>query len=114
MVQKYVVELIDDLDGTPATDSINFALDGVSYTIDLNDEHVNELRSALDPYLSAARKADFNAKTTKSSTASSSSSSSGSKRSDLADVRTWANENGHSVSSRGRIPQSVLDAYDAR
>ena len=29
----------------------------------------------------------------------------------LAEVRTWANANGHTVADRGRIPQSVIEAY---
>lgn len=112
MVQKYVVELLDDLDGSPASDTVEFALDGVSYAIDLSDEHVNELRSTLDPYVAAARRADQDGK--RARTATSSGSSSSPKRTDLAAVREWANANGHAVSSRGRIPQTVLDAYDAR
>lgn len=110
MAQKYIVELIDDLDGSQAADTISFALDGVSYAIDLSDEHVTELRSTLDPYLSAARRADRETKSTRMTAASTSST----KRSDLAAVREWANANGHTVSSRGRVPQSVLDAYDGR
>ncbi|MBQ9918656.1 MAG: Lsr2 family protein, partial [Microbacterium sp.] len=32
---------------------------------------------------------------------------------DLAAVREWARANGHTVSDRGRIPASVLEAYGA-
>lgn len=110
MVQKYLVELLDDLDGSPATDTIEFALDGVGYAIDLSDEHVDEFRSTLDPYVSAARRADRDAKPVRSST----SASSRGKRTDLAAVREWANANGHDVSTRGRVAQTVLNAYDAR
>ncbi|WP_328698923.1 Lsr2 family DNA-binding protein [Curtobacterium sp. 8I-2] len=30
----------------------------------------------------------------------------------LSRIREWAHENGHEVSSRGRISQAVRDAYD--
>ena len=30
-----------------------------------------------------------------------------------ADLATWARENGHEVSERGRIPNSVVQAYEA-
>ena len=30
---------------------------------------------------------------------------------DLATVRAWAGENGFEVSSRGRIPRKVVEAY---
>ncbi len=40
MAQKVIVELIDDLDGEPIDaggETISFAVNGVEYTIDLND-----------------------------------------------------------------------------
>lgn len=36
-----------------------------------------------------------------------------SSRRDTGAIRTWARENGHEVSERGRIPASVVEAYDA-
>ncbi len=46
---------------------------------------------------------------------SSSTGKSGSGRSkdELANIRAWAQANGHQVSERGRIRQDVLDAYHA-
>lgn len=40
-------------------------------------------------------------------------SSSGPKRNDLPTIRSWAQANGLSVGDRGRIPATVIDAYDA-
>ena len=34
-------------------------------------------------------------------------------RADLNTVREWASQNGHQVSDRGRVPASILEAYDA-
>lgn len=34
-------------------------------------------------------------------------------RSDLAEIRAWARENGYEVSDRGRIYEHILAAYDA-
>ena len=111
VVQRTVVELTDDLDGSEATDTIRFGLDGVAYAIDLNDEHIDAFRETLDPYLSAARRADRDAPAPTRRAASASASP---KRADLAEVRSWAVEQGWEISSRGRVPQQVLDAYDAR
>jgi len=36
------------------------------------------------------------------------------RRTDLDEVRAWARDNGDDVAARGRVAQSVLDAYDAR
>ncbi|RKT83024.1 Lsr2 protein [Saccharopolyspora antimicrobica] len=56
MAERIQVELVDDIDGSPATHTVTFALDGVTYEIDLNDEHAQELRALLTRYIEAARK----------------------------------------------------------
>jgi hypothetical protein len=35
------------------------------------------------------------------------------RRTDLGTVRQWARRNGHGIADRGRIPTSILEAYDA-
>jgi hypothetical protein len=110
MAQKYIVQLVDDLTQQPIDDgsgeSVRFALDGVSYTIDLTSEHADEFRGALTPYVNAARKADVAVR-------AKSSSASRAPKGDLKAIREWANQNGFTVSSRGRIPAEVQTAYNA-
>ena len=38
----------------------------------------------------------------------------GRSREETAAIREWADANGHEVSARGRIPSSVLEAYENR
>ena len=63
MAQKYIVQLVDDLTNEPLEDgdgeTVAFALDGVSYAIDLSTDHAVEFKSALASYVNAARKADL-------------------------------------------------------
>ena len=110
MAQKYIVQLVDDLTQQPIDDgsgeSVRFSLDGVSYTIDLTSDHAEEFRSALTPYVNAARKADV-AVRAKASTGTRAP------KGDLKAIREWANSNGYTVSSRGRIPADVQTAYTA-
>jgi hypothetical protein len=47
--------LVDDLDGSPATTTVEFGLDGQSYAIDLSAENVAKLRAALAEFVAAAR-----------------------------------------------------------
>ena len=47
MAQKVQVLLVDDLDGSEASSTISFGLDGTDYEIDLNASHAAELRAAL-------------------------------------------------------------------
>ncbi|MDQ0731781.1 histone-like nucleoid-structuring protein Lsr2 [Arthrobacter sp. B1I2] len=56
MAKKTVVLLEDDIDGSEASQTVSFALDGTEYEIDLNDSHANELREALAHFTSAGRK----------------------------------------------------------
>ena len=42
-----VVEVVDDLDGSPADQTVRFAFNGASYEIDLNRAHFEEFAEAM-------------------------------------------------------------------
>lgn len=105
MAQKIKVILIDDVDGSKASDTINFAIDGVNYEIDLNEEHAAELRGAFEKWTTHARR--IPARRTRRATSRASSS-------DASKIRTWAREHGYEISDRGRVPQEIRDAYEQR
>jgi hypothetical protein len=108
MAQKIQVLLVDDIDGSTADETVTFALDGVSYEIDLTDEHASQLREDFAKWVGAARKVSGrSAARPARGTARRSSSS------DADAIRQWARANGHKVSDRGRIPASVREAYEA-
>ena len=111
MAKKTTVILVDDIDGVEIEDgkgeTVFFALDGVSYEIDLNDANARKLRSALSTYVDAGRRS---ARATRGPV--SSRSSRGSKE-DLGAVREWLRAHGHTVSDRGRIPAALLEEYRA-
>jgi len=54
MAKTLVVTLTDDLDGSPADETISFALDGKGYEIDLSKANADKFRKALDPYVAKA------------------------------------------------------------
>lgn len=109
VAQKVKVELLDDIDGTPAAQTVPFALDGVEYEIDLSDDNAAALREELARYVEAARRtggrkrAKAAATTTPSSTAN---------RERSTTIRTWARENGLNVSDRGRLSTEIVEAYE--
>jgi hypothetical protein len=103
MSSKVVVLLEDDVDGTRADETIEFGIDGTTYAIDLNDQNAKKLRGALDRYINKARKVSGKRSTSRKA-------SSGL---DLKAVRAWAASNGIELSSRGRVPSSVLEQYRA-
>ena len=106
MAQRVSIVLEDDIDGSDADETVTFALDGVSYEIDLNGENAAKLRDALAPYVGHARRAAGRRAGGRTSAGR------GSAKRDLADVREWARSNGHKVSERGRISAEVQAAYD--
>src|SRR3990170_2022697 len=56
MAQKVHIVIIDDLDGSDATETVTFGLDGSTYEIDLNNKNAKKLRDALAPYVGNSRK----------------------------------------------------------
>ena len=106
------VQLIDDIDGSPATATIEFTFDGKNYVIDLSEQHADEFNKALAPYIEHARRARATKK--KASRKSRSSSEAARiKRQRNAEIRAWAMENGVTISKRGQLNQSAIDAYEA-
>ena len=109
MARQVITVLTDDLDGGDADRTVEFGLDGVTYTIDLSEKNAAKLRKALDPYLAVATRAGRNAgrrTTTPLSRATSRETSQA--------IREWAAKNGWEVSERGRIPALVVEAYNNR
>ncbi|MBJ7357580.1 Lsr2 family protein [Nocardioides sp.] len=107
MAQKVHIVLEDDLDGSDATQTVSFALDGTSYEIDLNDKNAAALRDSLATYVGHGRKVS-GARRGRRSSASGSGSAHSAK-----EIRDWARSNGHKVPDRGRIPGEVREAFDA-
>jgi hypothetical protein len=113
MAQQRTVRFIDDLDGTDASGTFDFALDGRQYQIDLSDENAAKLRDALAPFIGAARKAGGRGRARAPRQTVVAEKPARSNRDETAAIRQWARENGHQVNERGRIPKSVLEAYHA-
>lgn len=106
------VELVDDIDGSPATTTIEFSVGGKNYSIDLSEANAAAFNEALAPYVEHARRARATKKKA-SRKSRSSSEASRIKRQKSAQIRAWALENGITIAKRGVLNQSVIDAYEA-
>jgi len=107
MAREIRVILTDDLDGSAATQTVEFSLAGNAYTIDLSDANVAKLEAALKPFIDKAEKvrgARQGGGRRQQGRAS---------RGGTTAVRDWARSNGYEVSDRGRIPADILAAYEA-
>ncbi len=102
MAQKTVVELVDDLDGGEADETVFFALDGVDFRIDLSTENANRLRDIMAQYVGHARRVGGGRKQ--------SSGRNGAKP-DTQAIREWARSQGETVAERGRISQELVTRF---
>jgi len=109
MAQKVQTLLIDDLDGGEAEATVRFGLDGTDYEIDLNAKHAEALRTALAPYLDAARRAPASA----ARAARTGRRSAGAAAPDPTAVREWAKSQGIEVKDRGRVPAELVAKFKA-
>lgn len=103
MAQRVQILLEDDLDGSEATETVNFALDGKAYEIDLSAANSAQLRDDLAKWIGHARPIRGRQRLAPSRAASG--------RTDLNKVREWGRKNGFKVSDRGRVSAEVQEAY---
>ena len=105
MAKKVTVTLVDDFDGEGAADeTVEFGLDGVSYEIDLSSKNAAKLRGDLKQWVDSGRRGR---------SAGAGRGRAAIDREQSAAIRDWARRNGHNVSTRGRIPADVIDAFHA-
>ena len=105
MAQKVTVVLVDDVDGGKADETVTFAVDGVTYEIDLSSANAADLRAAFAKWTPRARRVSARgpARGRRASGANN----------DVARIREWARGQGLDVSERGRISAKLRAAYHA-
>ncbi|GAA2501844.1 Lsr2 family protein [Streptomyces thermolineatus] len=110
MAQKVQVLLVDDLDGVEADETVTFALDGVTYEIDLTTANADKLRGLLNPYVEKGRKTG--GRTARGRGRGAARGAGSGSAQDTAKIRAWAKENDLEVNDRGRVPAKVREAYE--
>lgn len=119
MAKQMITQVFDDLDGSEDATTVRFGLDTVAYEIDLSAVHEKELRAVLAPYVEAARRAQAGGRSparrspVRSGPARLKATRPVVREASNAEVREWALQHGHPVAGRGRIAQSVRDAFAA-
>ncbi|MET7770951.1 Lsr2 family protein [Nocardia sp. NPDC005366] len=105
MARKVTIELVDDYDNqSAAEETVCFAVDGVSYEIDLSVLNGAELRDVFERWTSHARR-------TSSLPRGKAQARPASDRAESYRIREWARTNGMTVSRRGRISAELAHAY---
>lgn len=57
MARRTSVSLVDDLDESPADETVEFGVDGAAYEIDLSEANAAKLRDSLASFVAHARRA---------------------------------------------------------
>jgi len=109
VAQKVLVEILDDIDGSTAAQTVQFGLDGVTYEIDLSDDNAAALRDELARFIAAARR--IGGRKVRVATGQSTTTST-TDRERNQQIRAWANANGYEVSERGRLSSEVISAFE--
>lgn len=94
---------VDDVDGSPADVTVNFAVDGVHYEMHLSKSNRNAFIRDLARFMAAARKTGgagpkMHYQETKA---------------DPRAVREWARANGIQVPEGKRLPRDVIEQFHA-
>ncbi|MFE3191008.1 Lsr2 family protein [Nocardia sp. NPDC059240] len=110
MAKKVTVTLVDDYDGeSKADETVFFSIDGNDYEIDLSNKNAGKLRESLESWTEKARKVGRSKRG--STKVAPGRTRPAVDREESTAIREWARAQGHQVSSRGRIPAEIVDAY---
>ncbi len=115
MARRTTVEVQDDLDGSPAAETVSFSLDGAAFEIDLSSDNAAQLRAAFAPWVTGARRVSAQRLRARGEDPGPLDPSRTPRRDaeQVGAIRRWAREQGHEIGDRGRIPQKIEDAYHA-
>lgn len=112
MARKVEVKVLDDIDGTPADETVTFGLDGTAYEIDLSAKHGKELRGSLEKFIGAARRMGRTGAQATGRTRRTASPAPPDRAQNRA-IRDWARQQKIELSDRGRIPRNIVEQYHA-
>ena len=113
MTRRVEVQLLDDIDGGTADETVRFALDGTNYEIDLSKKNADKLRSSLGRFVAASTKLGRGAVVTAGRGRRGGGASARSDREQNQAIRDWAKSKRIEVSDRGRIPRNVVEQFEA-
>jgi hypothetical protein len=108
VAQRTILELVDDLDGGKADETVTFALDGVEYVIDLSAENADRLRDVLAEYVGHGRRVGGRKQRAGAAPVAKAGNGNGNGKPDTQAVREWARSQGETVAERGRVPQALV------
>lgn len=108
MGKKTSVESIDYLDGTTADETVEFGIDGETYSIELSSANAESLRRIVQGWADLGRRVDPRQRRHLTPVDPWRKQVSGQER---VQIREWCHANGYHVGSRGPLPFEAVDAF---
>lgn len=106
MVVRVQYLLVDDIDGSPAAETVEFRVGDMCYELELSEAHLREFHDSMKQWTKHARVVE------KEPSASLMDEVVG-RRHDGPAIRRWAELRGIPVAARGRIPAALRQQYYA-
>ncbi|MDW6058066.1 Lsr2 family protein [Streptomyces sp. FXJ1.4098] len=103
MAIRSIVE--SDLSGKPDAATVTFGLGDTWYEVDLTAEEQKELEKTLKSYVKVGRKVGKTTPVKKPVVPETTLE-------ERDKIRKWAKEEGYEFADRGRIPKTIMKAYD--
>ena len=113
MARKVQVQLLDDIDRSPADETVTFGLDGTLYEIDLSTRHAEKLRAAVAKFIGSSRRIAHRPADAGTARRGRAGTPARIDRAQNQAIRDWAKSKGIEVSDRGRIPAHIAEQYQA-
>jgi hypothetical protein len=107
MAQQTIIELVDDLDGGTADETVTFGLDGVDYKIDLSGVNATKLRHELATFIAHGRRTSGAGRRIRVASPSTTD------HEQNQQIRAWAREAGFAINDRGRIRAEIIEKFHA-
>ena len=101
--------IVDDISGEEGADPVRFSLDGVTWEVDLTPANRKLLDEALRPFTSNARRVRLSMNEPQPKALRPTAPV----KYDRTQLVAWAERFDVKLPSRGRVPRSILDQYDA-
>ena len=109
MAKTTIIQLVDDLDGSEASETVKFGLDGFSYEIDLSTKNADKLRKALSSFVDKGHR--ISGRGAAAGARGSIRRPAVAEREQNKAIRAWAIRKGMDVAPRGRIRSDIIEAY---